>query len=383
MDIQAILFDFDGVLVDSERVISKISLEVFNDLGIYPKEEDFLPFIGGGDKIFVESIAKLYNKEVDFESTIKRIHDKYYESEIPLINGALDFLARSKKAGFKIAIVSSAKRKKVLKNLKALNLGEDYFDLVVSGDNIVRNKPYGDIYQYAALNLKVPYNNCLVVEDSLLGVRAAKEAQCNVIALSTSHPFENLEKAGAMFVFDDFTSIDKFESKEELIDFLEECTRDDRVKYGAVKCFEKEYPFSKEVLIDNAIKLAYKARKNAYTPYSHYNVGATVVSASTNNIYSGCNVENASFGGTICAERGAVMNLLSKEGPTGIKMVVVVTKDNPPAPPCALCLQVLSEFCNENTEFHLVDEEYAKDKTKGIHVVYKFKELLPIPFVLD
>ncbi|MCY1151717.1 MAG: cytidine deaminase [Sphaerochaetaceae bacterium] len=383
MDIKAILFDFDGVLVDSEKVISKISLEVFNDLGIYPKEEDFLPFIGGGDKIFIESIAKLYNTEIDFESTIKKIHDKYYESEIPLINGALDFLARSKNAGFKIAIVSSAKRKKVLKNLKALNLGEDYFDLVVTGDNIVRNKPYGDIYQYAALNLKVPYNNCLVVEDSLLGVRAAKEAQCKVIALSTSHPFEDLEKAGAMFVFDDFTSIDKFESKEELIDFLEECTRDDRVKYGAVKCFEKEYPFSKEVLIDNAIKLAYKARKNAYTPYSHYNVGAAIVSASTNNIYSGCNVENASFGGTICAERGAVMNLISKEGPTGIKLVVVVTKDNPPAPPCALCLQVFSEFCNENTEFHLVDEEYAKDKTQGSHMVYKFKELLPIPFVLD
>lgn len=381
MDIKAILFDFDGVLVDSEKVISKISIEVFNELGMNPKEEDLIPFMGGGDRIFVDGVANLFGKKVDFQSTYDKIYEKYYESEIPVINGALNFLANAKKAGFKIAVVSSAKKRKVLKNLQALNLGEDYFDLVVTGDNVVRNKPNGDIYQYAALHLKVPFENCLVFEDSFLGIKAAREAKCNVVALATTHPRKELEEAGAMLVFNDFTQIDKFESKEDFISFLNECTRDDRVQYGAVKCFERDYPFSYQVLLENAVKMAYKARKNAYTPYSHYNVGASVVSASSNNIYQGCNVENASFGATICAERGAIMNLLSKEGPTGIKMVVVVTKDNPPAPPCALCLQVLSEFCNENTEIHLVDEEYAQDKRKGVHQVYKFKDLLPKPFV--
>ncbi len=382
MNIKAILFDLDGVLVDSEKVMDKISLQVFNDLGVPAKEEDFPPFMGGGDRIFFDGITKLYGKTLDFDSTYNKINEQYNKSEIPPINGATDFLSQAKNAGFKIAIVSSAKKKKILKNLKALNLGEDYFDLVVSGEDIVRNKPNPDIYQYAALTLKVPYENCLVIEDSLLGVRSAIAATCNVIALSTTNNPQDLESEGAMFVFEDFISIDKFDTKAELISFIKECTRDDRVKYGAVKSFEKDYIFPKEVLIENAIKLANKAKANAYTPYSKYNVGAAVVSASTNNIYSGCNVENASYGAAICAERGAVMNLLSKEGPTGIKIVVVVTKDNPPAPPCAMCLQVLSEFCNSETEIHLVDEWYAKDKTKGVHDVYKFKELLPKPFVL-
>jgi len=381
MDIKAILFDLDGVLVDSEKVIGKIALDVFKEEGLDVIEEDLYRFVGGGDRIFIDGISKLYNKELDFDTTYKKINDKYLESEIPLINGAVDFLINAKKAQFKIAIVSSARRKKVLKNLNALNLGEDFFDLVVTGENIVRNKPNPDIYQYAALTLKVPYENCLVFEDSILGVTAAKEAKCNVVALSTTSESKKLEKAGAMFVFDDFNSFEVFDSQKELIDFLQECTKDERVKYGAVKCFERDYPFPKETLLDNAIKAAYKAQANAYTVYSHYNVGAAVVSASTNNIYSGCNVENASYGGTICAERGAVMNMLSNEGPNGIKILVVVTKDNPPAPPCALCLQVLSEFCKPETEIHLIDEEYARDKRNGAHEVYKFKDILPKPFI--
>ncbi len=383
MDIKAILFDLDGVLVDSEKVIGNIAIQVFNELGVPAKEKDILLFMGGGDRYFVDNIANLYNKKVDFQTTYNKIYDRYYESEIPLVNGALKFIKQAKAAGFKIAIVSSAKKKKILKNLSALNLAEEYFDLVVSGENIVRNKPNPDIYQYAALQLKVPYENCLVFEDSLLGVRAGTAAKCNVIALSTNVEAKRLEDLGALFVYDDFDSIDDFETKQQLIDFIEECTKDERKKFGAVKCFEREYPLPKEALVDSAIKMAYKAQSNAYTPYSKYNVGAAVVSASTNNIYSGCNVENASFGATICAERSAVMNLISTEGPTGIKIVVVITNDDPPSPPCAVCLQVLSEFCNEDTEIHMLNREYAKDKTKGSHEVYKFKDLLPKPFVLE
>ncbi|MGD1822032.1 MAG: cytidine deaminase [Pleomorphochaeta sp.] len=382
MNIEAILFDLDGVLVDSEKVIGKISIEVFAELGINVTMEDIIPFMGGGDKYFVDNVAKLQNKTVDFESTFNKIYNRYYESDIPLVKGALKFVKQAKDAGIKIAIVSSARKKKIIKNLNALGLGEDYFDLVVSGENMVKNKPEPHIYQYAALNLKVPYENCIVFEDSLLGVTAANRAKCNVMALSTNCEESDLLERGAMFVFEDFNAIDDFDSKEQLTDFLEECIKDDRIQYGAVKCFEKQYPLPHDKLLADAIKIAYKARKNAYTPYSHYNVGAAVVSAKTNNIYPGCNVENASFGATICAERGAIMSMLAKEGETGIKMIVVVTQDNPPAPPCALCLQVLSEFSKSDTEIHLVDIEYAKDQTKGVHETYKFIDLLPNPFVL-
>jgi len=383
MNIEAILFDLDGVLVDSEKVIGQIAVDVFNELGIDITFDEIVDYMGGGDQFFVENVSKLRNKKIDFKTTIDEIYKRYYLSDIPSVKGAVAFVKKAKAANFKIAIVSSARKKKVLKNLNSIGFDEDFFDLVVTGDNIIRNKPNPDIYHYAALNLKVPYENCLVFEDSLAGVSAAKNAKCNVIALSTNFEASALEKKGAMFVFDDFNFIEDFKSKEDLISFIEECIKDDRVKYGAVKCFEKEYLFSREKLLENAIKIAYKARENAYTPYSHYKVGASVVSASTNNIYPGCNVENASYGATICAERGAIMNLLSKEGETGIKMVVVVSEDNPPAPPCALCLQVLSEFCKNDTEIHLVDVNYAKNDKNGTHVKYLFQDLLPHPFVLD
>jgi len=382
MDIDAILFDMDGVLVDSEKVIGHIAMDVFSELGVDVTFKEVLQFMGGGDRFFVENVANLRNKTVDFESTFNSIYKRYYESVIPEINGAVTFLNKAKAAGFKIAVVSSAKKKKIDKNIESLGLTEDFFDLVVSGDYIVRNKPEPDIYQLAALNLKVPYDKCIVFEDSLLGIRAGKSAGAKVFALSTNNTVEDLEKEGALFVFEDFASIDDFSTKEELLKFFEECLKDEREKYGAVKCFEKEYPLSKDVLLKNAVKLAYKARKNAYTSYSHYNVGAAVVSASTNNIYPGCNVENASYGATICAERGAIMSMIAKEGATGIKILVVVTDDNPPAPPCAQCLQVLSEFCKADTEIHLVDEAYAKGQKNGAHVEYKFSDLLPNPFVL-
>ncbi|NCC14266.1 MAG: cytidine deaminase, partial [Spirochaetia bacterium] len=70
----------------------------------------------------------------------------------------------------------------------------------------------------------------------------------------------------------------------------------------------------------------------------------------------------------------------ASEGVVGIKMVVVVSQDAPPAPPCALCLQVLAEFSKPETEIHLVDVDFAEGRG-GVHSVYAFSELLPHPFI--
>jgi len=136
-----------------------------------------------------------------------------------------------------------------------------------------------------------------------------------------------------------------------------------------------------EQRIKDAIALAVEARLHAYTPYSHYKVGAAIISDETNTIYSGCNVENGSYGATICAERGAVMKMISEEGGHTINTLVVVSHDTPPAPPCALCLQVLAEFCTPDTQVYLLDIDYV-EKGLGDIVTYTFSDLLPHPFVL-
>ena len=110
------------------------------------------------------------------------------------------------------------------------------------------------------------------------------------------------------------------------------------------------------------------ARENAYAPYSGYPVGAAVQTAS-GAVYTGCNVENASSGLTVCAERTAIQRAVS-QGDREITALAVVTKDG--APPCGACRQVLQEFAKD-AEVFLADANGAIEETT-------LGELLPSPF---
>ncbi|MBU6374838.1 MAG: cytidine deaminase [Bdellovibrionales bacterium] len=89
-------------------------------------------------------------------------------------------------------------------------------------------------------------------------------------------------------------------------------------------------------------ELAKKSRKRSYSPYSGHQVGAAI-RTSGGKLYGGCNVENSSYGATICAERVAIQKAIS-EGPLRIAEVMVVTDSTPPWPPCGMCRQVIAEF---------------------------------------
>ena len=116
------------------------------------------------------------------------------------------------------------------------------------------------------------------------------------------------------------------------------------------------------------IDLARKARKRAYVPYSHYKVGAALLGKS-GTVYTGCNVENASYSHTVCAERTAVLKAVS-EGETEFEAIAVVTRNG--GSPCGACRQVLSEFSPE-----LII--YIADKD-GEYRTTTLKQLLPDSF---
>lgn len=97
---------------------------------------------------------------------------------------------------------------------------------------------------------------------------------------------------------------------------------------------------------DQLIQACLYAQRLAYVPYSHFRVGAAVL-AEDGQIYTGCNIENASFGATICAERVAVVKAIST-GNRKILALAVVTDADEYARPCGICRQVLSEFAAEN-----------------------------------
>lgn len=105
------------------------------------------------------------------------------------------------------------------------------------------------------------------------------------------------------------------------------------------------------------IQKAATVANNAYAPYSGYHVGAALLTQE-GNIFVGTNVENSSYGATICAERGAIMQGIATEGPEmEIAAIAVVTASSPPAAPCGECLQVLVEFAPDEAEVLLANNK--------------------------
>lgn len=128
---------------------------------------------------------------------------------------------------------------------------------------------------------------------------------------------------------------------------------------------------AKAVKIDwsELTRAAKEARKHAYAPYSKYQVGAAVLGAS-GRVYSGCNVENVSYGLTVCAERNAVATAIAG-GEKRILAVAIATSE-PPGPPCGVCRQVIAEFADEETPVAMVGST-----SRAIH---QLGSLLPFAF---
>jgi cytidine deaminase len=118
------------------------------------------------------------------------------------------------------------------------------------------------------------------------------------------------------------------------------------------------------------VEAARAAREHAHAPYSHFQVGAAVRTKS-GRIFAGCNIENASYGLTVCAERVALLKALS-EGERSFDAVAVVTDSETLTPPCGACRQLLWEFCG--------DAEVILANLSGRSETHRMSALLPFPF---
>ena len=198
MKIQAVLFDMDGVLVDTEHQICLAAIQMFKELGIMVQPDDFLPFVGAGENRYLGGVAEKYGIELDIDAAKHRtyaIYDDIVRGRLEPLAGVRDFIVRCRAKGVKTAIATSADLTKMEINLREIGLLAEMFDATVNGLEVVHKKPSPEIYLTAAKRVGVEPNRCLVVEDAVNGVQAAKAAGMYCLALTTSFHAEQLKQA--------------------------------------------------------------------------------------------------------------------------------------------------------------------------------------------
>lgn len=200
-----IIFDMDGVLVDSEEAIALASAEALADWGVNAKTTDFIPFRGMGDDKFIGGVAELYGLKYDVKMKA-RAYERYFETaaeRLKVFPWSKILIENLYNRGYKIAIASASDKIKVLKNVECIGADLNMFNAFITGTDVVKKKPDPEIFLKAAEVAGENPEDCLVFEDSLSGVQAAKAAGMTCIAVTTSFAREQIEKCNADFIYDD------------------------------------------------------------------------------------------------------------------------------------------------------------------------------------
>lgn len=174
-----IIFDVDGVLLDSEPLYMDMNQRFFKELGAEITKAEYQGFIGiSGTKMWTyikekASLSQTVDELKELEKELK--HTTLKEATLVPTPGVIDFLEFLQQNGHTIAIASSGLRKNIDLILQKLDM-EKYFDLIVSGEQVYHGKPEPDIFLKVAQHYNRPPEDCIVIEDSRNGVLAAKAA---------------------------------------------------------------------------------------------------------------------------------------------------------------------------------------------------------------
>ncbi|MFH2020377.1 MAG: HAD family phosphatase [archaeon] len=199
--IKAVIFDFDGVIVESHSTFNKLYANLINkELGLGIKENDFARYPGMRFEHRIEILCKLRGKNIG-TTEIARITDigrqAYFDSHsknVDLYPGCRELLINLRNNGYKIALGSNGDREVIEKMLIGLKIKE-YFDTIVTFNDVTRGKPDPEMFLKAAKSLNVSNKNCVVVEDSSEGIDAAINAGMKAIALATTTDKSKLQNA--------------------------------------------------------------------------------------------------------------------------------------------------------------------------------------------
>lgn len=209
---RAVLFDCDGVLVNSEEGLAKIAAYVLNHYFNIPAvPEDFAQYIGTGEDSYIGGVVRKYGREYIYEMKNK-IYEEYGRlaaEYVPSVAGGRELIGALRRQGYKVALASSADQTKVDINLKILGMDRKDFDAVLSGSDVAKKKPDPDIYLTAASYCHIEPCDCIVVEDATSGVQSGKSAGMTVIGIPSSVPPEILRSFGADHIAETMEKLDE------------------------------------------------------------------------------------------------------------------------------------------------------------------------------
>lgn len=211
MDIKALVFDFDGVITDTEPVHMEAWLSVLENLGISFDEEEYrLNYLGLNDRDFLDAVGRIHGRHFDDAEKADLIGQKsegalrMLEHDIPLLPGVREFVEEEASRGRLLAICSGANRGEIEYILRRLKW-RDLFDPIIASDSVVRGKPDPEGYiraleglQKKAKDLLLP-ENIVAIEDSPKGVAAAKAAGMRCVAVGLGFAPEELAQADGIF----------------------------------------------------------------------------------------------------------------------------------------------------------------------------------------
>ncbi|MGH4051964.1 MAG: HAD family hydrolase [Clostridium sp.] len=188
--LKAVIFDMDGVIIDSEPTHMKLENETYKKLGIEVTEDEHHSFVGSTSHYMWESLKNKYNLNQTLDELIGYDRSKYFkylnsdECEITLIYGVKELIKDFHENGIKLAVASSSPLNVIMTIVKKFQI-EEYIEVFVTGDYVKRSKPEPDIFLFALKKLGVSPDNCIVIEDSHNGVLAAKKAGMKCVGINS------------------------------------------------------------------------------------------------------------------------------------------------------------------------------------------------------
>ena len=212
--IQAIIFDMDGVLFDTESIYLKVWKNIFRKYGYIMTEEIYSQVIATGR----DNVKRVFLREFGANLPIDKMYlekdialREEIEKNLPIKDGVFDILSYLKDEGYRIALATSSDRERMNNHLEKANI-RGYFEQIICRDEVEKIKPNPDIYLKVAKKLGVSPENCLVIEDSLAGVKAAHSAGMTVFHVVD---FKEADEEIKKYCYKSFNNL--YEIKENII----------------------------------------------------------------------------------------------------------------------------------------------------------------------